>query len=238
MVLFLRKLSKKRTVLRRRVWTTRFTLLPMKTAPYWNDARAALQQDKALRGVIAARPTIQLQSRGTAFATLARAIVGQQISVKAAQSVWKRVVAACAAESGASVNPSSVARLDADALRACGLSGMKAGYVLDLAAHFLDGRIQPRAFAEMRDEVVIETLITVKGIGRWSAQMFLMFHLLRPDVWPVDDLGLRNGIDLLWPQKAARTKADYAICGEQFAPWKSVACWYVWRALEPLPDDY
>jgi DNA-3-methyladenine glycosylase II len=214
------------------------TLLPMKSAKYWNEARAALQQNKALNGVIKARPNIQLQSRGTAFATLARAIVGQQISVKAAQSVWKRVAAACAAERGASVNPGAIAHLGGDALRACGLSGMKAGYLLDLAAHFLDGRIQPRAFSTMSDEAVIEALIAVKGIGRWSAQMFLMFHLLRPDVWPVDDLGLRNGIDLLWPKKAARTKADYTTCGEAFAPWRSVACWYVWRALEPVPDDY
>ncbi len=211
---------------------------PMKTASYWNEARAALQQDKALRAVIEARPHIQLQSRGTAFATLTRAIVGQQISVKAAQSVWKRVEAACTAQNRARVTPATVAHLSVEALRGCGLSGMKVGYVQDLAAHFLDGRIQPRAFSKMSDEAVIDALVAVKGIGRWSAQMFLMFHLLRPDVWPVDDLGLRNGIDLLWPRAAPRAKLDYGSVGERFAPWRSVACWYVWRALEPTPDDY
>ncbi len=220
------------------IGAARLYTLPMKTAPYWNAAVAALHQNLALSAVIRARPNIQLQSRGSAFATLARAIVGQQISVKAAQSVWRRVVAACAQSRGASVTPESVARLNVDALRACGLSGMKVSYLHDLAAHFQDGRIQPRAFARMDDEAIIDALVGVKGIGRWSAQMFLMFHLLRPDVWPVDDLGLRNGIDLLWPHKKPRTKVDYAALGAQFAPWRSVACWYVWRALEPLPDDY
>ena len=210
----------------------------MKTALYWEDAVAALHQNSALSAVIRARPNIQLRSRGTAFATLARAIVGQQISAKAAQSVWKRVVAACAQARGASMNPDAVAALRVETLRACGLSGMKVSYLHDLAAHFLDGRVQPRAFARMDDEAIIEVLVAVKGIGRWSAQMFLMFHLLRPDVWPVDDLGLRNGIDLVWPQKKPRARTDYIKLGEQFVPWRSVACWYVWRALEPAPDDY
>ncbi len=163
----------------------------MKQPDYWQQAcRALSRTDPVMAGLIRAYPDVALRSRGNAFETLLRAIVGQQISVKAADAVWARVCAATP------VKPEAVAALSIDALRACGLSRMKAGYAIDLAAHFNEGRIKPRRWARMGDEAIINELIDVRGIGRWTAEMFLIFHLLRPNVWPVDDLGLLKAISL------------------------------------------
>ena len=157
----------------------------MKSPEYWAEACHALSRgDPVMARLIRAYPGTALRSRGNAFETLLRAIVGQQISVKAADAVWARVSAVT------SINPETISSLPVDALRACGLSRMKAEYAIDLAMHFAEGRIRPRRWARMEDEAIIAELVDVRGIGRWTAEMFLIFHLLRPNVWPVDDLGL------------------------------------------------
>ena len=196
---------------------------------FWPAATAHLaRRDKVLRKLIKAGPEVDLVSRGDPFQTLARAIVGQQISVKAAQSIWGRFV-----ECVAKVTPANVAAKDAAAMRACGFSGQKVVYVKDLARHFNSGEVKPRRWAKMDDEAIIEELVAVKGIGRWTVEMFLMFHLMRPDVLPVDDMGLRRAMERAYNGGEPLTKAEMRAIGEPWGPYRSVATWYLWRSLEP-----
>ena len=179
------------------------------------------------------QPRIHLVSRGDAFQTLARSIVGQQISVKAAQSVWARLAAAAAP-----VTPQAVGALDVVALRACGLSARKAEYIGDLARHFADGNVHVHRWPAMSDEEVIAELVQVRGIGRWTAEMFLIFNLLRPDVLPVDDLGLQRAIRISYRNGRKITETGIRRVARAWQPWRSVATWYLWRSLDPLPVEY
>ncbi len=178
-------------------------------------------------------PKVFLARRGEAFMTLARAIVGQQISVKAAQSVWDRF-AACVGE----VTPQNVLIKERPVLRACGLSDRKTEYIADLAQHFADGRIHVHRWPEMADEAIIAELVEVRGIGRWTAEMFLIFNLLRPDVFPLDDLGLQKGLRLAYFNGRKVSPKRMEKLGEAWRPWRSVATWYLWRSLDPLPVEY
>jgi DNA-3-methyladenine glycosylase II len=197
----------------------------------WDAAtRYLAKRDKVLRKLIRDYPKAQYATRGNAFQTLARSIVGQQISVKAAQSIWNRF-AALAGE----VEPQRVAGLTDEALRACGFSGQKSRYVKDLAARFASGEIKPRRWPRMDDEAIIEELVQVKGIGRWTVEMYLMFHLRRPDVLPVDDLGLRRAMERLYNRGEPLTRQEMRALGEPWAPWRTVASWYLWRSLENVP---
>jgi DNA-3-methyladenine glycosylase II len=201
---------------------------------YWQRAKRALaRRDPVLAGIIRARPRIALESRGDPFQTLARSIVGQQISVKAAQSVWNRFAAAVPA-----VEPAAVAALRLRRLRTCGLSARKSEYLRDLARHFVDGSIRVERWPHMDDEAVIAELVAVRGIGRWTAEMLLMFSLLRPDVLPVDDLGLRRAAGRLYFDGADVGADDLRALGARWAPWRSVATWYLWRSLEATPVAY
>jgi DNA-3-methyladenine glycosylase II len=176
---------------------------------------------------------VYMTARGEPFMTLARAICGQQISVKAAQSVWNRVVACCSA-----VTPQNVLARKRTELRACGLSDRKTEYIADLAQHFVDGKIHARDWPRMSDEEIIAELTDVRGIGRWTAEMFLMFNLLRPDVFPVDDLGLQKGIETNYFKGRRISLKRMRKLGETWRPWRSVATWYLWRALDPVPVEY
>jgi DNA-3-methyladenine glycosylase II len=201
---------------------------------YWLRAKRALaRRDPVLARIMRERPRVALQSRGDPFQTLARSIVGQQISVKAAQSVWNRLAAAVPA-----VAPEAMAALRLRRLRACGLSARKSEYLRDLARHFVDGTIEVGRWPEMDDEAVIAELIRVRGIGRWTAEMLLMFSLLRPDVLPVDDLGLRRAASRHYFDGADVGAAELRAFGARWEPWRSVATWYLWRSLEPVPVDY
>ncbi|MFL6567042.1 MAG: DNA-3-methyladenine glycosylase family protein, partial [Burkholderiales bacterium] len=157
---------------------------------YWDSAKRSLaRRDPIMGAIMRAHPKIFLARRGEPFMTLARAIVGQQISVKAAQSVWDRF-ASCVGE----VTPENVLLRERPLLRACGLSDRKTEYIADLAQHFANGSIHVHRWPAMSDEEIIAELLEVRGIGRWTAEMFLIFSLLRPDVFPLDDLGLQKGI--------------------------------------------
>jgi DNA-3-methyladenine glycosylase II len=184
----------------------------------------------------------RLHSRGDAFTTLARSIVGQQISVKAAQAVWNRFEA-LVAEAGqgpgaAALQPQRVLAMAAADLREAGLSARKAEYLLDLARHFAEGRVHVAQWQQMDDEAIVHELLAIRGIGRWTAEMFLMFHLLRPDVLPLDDLGLIKGISLNYFSGEPVSRAEAREVAEAWAPYRSVATWYLWRSLDPLPVDY
>ena len=201
---------------------------------YWDRAKRALsRRDPVMAAIIRSRPKVFLMRRGEPFLTLARAICGQQISVKAAQSVWDRVVACCS-----QVTPEHVLAVDRKKLRACGLSDRKTEYIADLAQHFADGRIHVHRWPQMSDEEIIAELVEVRGIGRWTAEMFLIFNLLRPDVFPLDDLGLQKAIRLGYFKGRKVSLARMRKLGESWRPWRSVATWYLWRSLDPIPVEY
>ncbi len=201
---------------------------------YWERAKRALARSDPVMGAIIGRyPRIHLVSRGDAFQTLARSIVGQQISVQAAQSVWARLAAAAAP-----VTPQAVSALDVALLRGCGLSARKAEYIGDLARHFADGNAHVHRWPAMTDEEVIAELVQVRGIGRWTAEMFLIFNLLRPDVLPVDDLGLQRAIRISYRNGRKITETGIRRVARAWQPWRSVATWYLWRSLDPLPVEY
>ncbi len=168
-----------------------FSPVPNNRPHYWDDALAQLvKRDRILKKIIPQFPDIWLTTRGNPFITLARSICGQQISVKAAESVWQRVLLEC----GKRPTPAAVQKAGLERLRAAGLSGRKAEYILDLSTHFSDKLVQPSKWAHMPDEDIIEELTAIRGIGRWTAEMFLIFNLQRPDVLPLDDVGLLNAI--------------------------------------------
>jgi DNA-3-methyladenine glycosylase II len=208
--------------------------------PYWDTATAHLCAcDPTLAALIAAHPDIHLTRRSDPFTTLARAIVGQQISVKAAQSIWDRFAEA----SGASGDPvrldaARVARMRLPTLTRVGLSGRKAEYLRDLAAHFTTGKLDPAQWPALSDEALIDALVDVKGIGRWTAEMFLIFHELRPDVFPLDDIGLQKAIALHYFQGRRRARSTLERLGRRWRPYRSVATWYLWRSLDPIPVEY
>ena len=208
------------------------------TPDYWDDACKHLaRRDRVMKKLIPKFGEARLQSRGDAFTTLARSIVGQQISVRAAQSVWDRLVGLLGTASNR-IPPAVVEGAEIKALREAGLSQRKAEYLLDLAQHFSSGAVHVPQWRQMDDEAIIEELVAIRGIGRWTAEMFLIFHLMRPDVLPLDDLGLLKGISLSYFSGEPVSRAEAREVGEAWAPYRSVATWYIWRSLDPLPVDY
>ena len=202
---------------------------------YWDKAkRFLIKTDPVMARIIRAHPQVFMMRRGEAFMTLARAICGQQISVKAAQSVWNRVVICLDQE----ITPEAVIARERKKLRACGLSDRKTEYIADLAQHFVDGKIHERNWPQMDDEAIIAELTDVRGIGRWTAEMFLMFNLLRPDVFPLGDLGLQKGIRVSYFRGRKISLGRMRKVGETWRPWRSVATWYLWRSLDPIPVEY
>ncbi len=193
----------------------------MAAPSYWNRAKRSLaRRDVVLARIIRDHPRIALEPRGEPFFTLARSIVGQQISVKAAASIWARVVALAPR-----MLPDQV--VDAGGANLAGL-----------ARHFIDGSLQVAAWVKMDDEAVIAELVEVRGIGRWTAEMFLMFGLLRPNVLPLDDLGLQRAICLNYFRGRSVSLRTMRKIAEGWDPWRSVATWYLWRSLDPIPVEY
>ena len=217
--------------------------MPVDKPPYWDDATRALgRADPVMQRLVRTYPGIHLTRRSDAFTALARAICGQQISVKAAEAVWRRFVAAVAPNQALApfpaLAPASVVSFDPAVLRTCGLSERKARYLHDLARHFVLGQLEPRQWRELPDDALIAALCDVKGIGRWTAEMFLIFHELRPDVLPLDDIGLQRAVALHYHRGRRVAVSTIRRRGETWRPWRSVATWYLWRSLDPVPVEY
>ena len=201
---------------------------------YWAEAcKHLMKRDRVMKKLIPQFPGGALQSRGDAFTTLARSIVGQQISVKAAQTVWDRFE-----KLPRRMVSSQVLKLKVDDMRAAGLSSRKVEYLVDLALHFDSGLVHVDDWHGMDDEAIITELVAIRGIGRWTAEMFLIFHLMRPNVLPLDDLGLLKGISVNYFSGEPVSRAEAREVGDAWAPFRSVATWYIWRSLDPLPVDY
>ena len=204
------------------------------TPTYWALACAHLaKKDRVMKKLIAQFGDATLQTRGDAFVTLARSIVGQQISVKAAQSVWDRF-----AGLPKRMTPAAVLKLKVDDMRSAGLSSRKVEYLVDLAVHFSSGAVHVQAWQEMDDEAIIDQLVGIRGIGRWTAEMFLIFHLMRPNVLPLDDVGLINGISKNYFSGEPVSRSDAREVAQAWHPYSTVATWYIWRSLDPLPVEY
>jgi DNA-3-methyladenine glycosylase II len=204
------------------------------TPAYWMDAcKHLMKKDRVMKRLIPQFGDARLQTRGDAFATLARSIVGQQISVKAARTVWDRF-----ALLPKTITADNVLKLKVDDMRAAGLSARKVEYLVDLALHFDNGALHVKAWEMMDDEAIIEELIAIRGIGRWTAEMFLIFHLMRPNVLPLDDVGLINGISQSYFSGDVVSRSDAREVAAAWAPYRSVATWYIWRSLDPLPVSY
>ena len=204
------------------------------TPDYWNEACVHLaRKDRVMKRLIPQFGDACLQSRGDAFTTLARSIVGQQISVKAAQTVWDRF-----ASLPRRMSPAQVLKLKVDDMQAAGLSARKIEYLVDLALHFDSGAIHVESWKSMTDDEIIAELVGIRGIGRWTAEMFLIFHLMRPNVLPLDDVGLINGISRNYFSGDPVSRSDAREVAAAWSPYCSVATWYIWRSLDPLPVAY
>jgi DNA-3-methyladenine glycosylase II len=204
------------------------------TPAYWEEAcRHLARKDRVMKRLIPQFGDACLQSRGDAFTTLARSIVGQQISVKAAQTVWDRFE-----KLPRRMSAGNVLKLKVDDMRAAGLSARKIEYLVDLALHFDSGAVHSALWETMDDEAIIAELVGIRGIGRWTAEMFLIFHLMRPNVLPLDDIGLINGISQNYFSGDPVSRSDAREVAAAWAPYCSVATWYIWRSLDPLPVSY
>ena len=205
------------------------------TPEYWNDACAHLmKKDRVMRKLIPKFGEDRLQSRGDPFVTLARSVIGQQISVQAAQTIWDRF----AKLSKGKLLPAKVLKLKVDDMRACGLSARKIEYLVDLALHFDSGALHVKQWDGMEDEAIIAELVAIRGIGRWTAEMFLIFHLMRANVLPLDDVGMMRGISENYFSGESVSRSEAKEVAAAWAPYCSVAVWYLWRSLDPLPVEY
>ena len=201
------------------------------TPAYWQDAcKHLVKKDRVMKRLIPQFGNACLQIRGDAFTTLARSVVGQQISVKSAQSVWRKFSAL-----SPSMTPASVLKLKVDDMRAAGLSARKVEYLVDLALNFDTGSVHVKSWETMDDEAIIAELVAIRGIGRWTAEMFLIFHLMRPNVLPLDDVGLIKGISDNYFSGDPVSRSDAREVAAAWEPYRSVATWYIWRSLDPLP---
>lgn len=201
---------------------------------YWETALKELRERDGILGkLISTDGSEALCSQGDAFTTLTRAIVGQQISVKAAASVWHKLTLQLT-----EISPYTVFSADTDLLKTCGLSARKVSYIQDLSAKFLEGIHDEAEWQRMDDESLIKLLIQFRGIGRWTAEMFLIFYMLRPNVLPLDDIGLQRAISIHYNQNQTIDKQSIQKIAEEWQPWRSVATWYLWRSLDPIPVAY
>ncbi len=201
---------------------------------YWPIAtRELAQRDGVMAQLILSYPNSVMSSRGQPFYTLVRSVVGQQISVKAADSIWARFVLLVP-----KVTPKHVLVQSMDSLRSVGLSARKAEYIHAIAEFFVQKRVGQAYWEQRTDNEIIEELSSIRGIGRWTAEMFLMFTLLRPNVFPVDDIGLLRGLEKNYHGARVTPSVARAVYFERFSPWASVATWYLWRSLDPVEVRY
>ena len=199
--------------------------------PYWAEAKAELmRRDRIMNKLIPQFGDMHLRGHPDPFTTLARSIVGQQVTVKAAEAAWGKLRTLCP-----KMLPSQVIKAGAEELSACGLSKRKTEYILDLADHFKAKRVHADQWSEMDDEAVIAELVRIRGITRWTAEMFLIFNLLRPNVLPLDDAGLIQGISQNYFSGEPVSRSDAREVAANWEPWRTVATWYLWRSLDPNP---
>lgn len=201
---------------------------------YWQQASAELAaSDEVLATLIAENRGLHLRSRGDAFFTLARSIVGQQVSVKAAETIWQRVF-----DLVGEMTPPALLAVATPELQACGLSSRKVSYLQDLSEHFIANPFDLAEWSQYDDVEVARRLMLIRGIGQWTAEMFLIFFMARPNVLPVDDIGLQRAMSGFYNGGQPISKLKIREIARRWQPWQTVATWYMWRSLDPIPVEY
>lgn len=195
---------------------------------YWEQAKVELmKRDRILRKLIPQFGDLYLMGRDDPFTTLTRSIIAQQISGVSANALWESYLIVCPKST-----PEQVIAMGKDKLLSSGLSKRKTDYILDLAGHFKDGKVHVDKWADMSDEEVIAELVQIRGISRWTAEMFLIFNLLRPNILPLDDNGLISGISKNYFSGEPVSRIDIREVAANWEPWRTVATWYMWRSLD------
>ena len=203
----------------------------MNVSENWEVATKELSRnDPVIMKIIKLYSGDKMQLKNNAFLTLVRSVVGQQISVKAADSVWKKLEELCRD----SIEPERIKSFSEDELRSAGLSRSKANYIQNIAK----SDILEVNWSNLDDEEAIDLLCKIKGIGRWTAEMFLIFHLARPNILPLGDIGLIKAIELNYNNGEKMSKEELEAYGQKWSPWCTVATWYLWRSLDPIPVNY
>ena len=206
-----------------------------KVPPYWNKAKKNLiKKDKIMKGLIKKYSEKSLTTRKDVFFSLCKSIIGQQISIAAANSVFLKFKFACHGR----INPKNVNKLKSFNLRKCGLSRQKVKGIKELAKKFLDKSFNPKLIHNMTDEEAIEYLSGLRQIGKWSAEMILLFTYNRPNIWPVQDIGLLRAISNNYKKKYLPPEAFVNKLKKKFSPYCSVATWYLWRSIDDEPIQY
>ena len=199
---------------------------------YWETAKKELSDnDIILSRIINKFDDLELISRGDIFFTLIRSIIGQQISVKAASTVWSRFT-----EKVGEITPKNILSVDFEDLRSCGLTQKKTEYVIGISESWHEYSLFD--WNKMDDEEVIEKLIKLRGVGKWTAEMILIFTLLRPDVFPIGDIGMIRGIEKSYNSGVRMSNDELYALSEKWKPWRTVACCYMWRTVDPEPVEY
>ena len=199
---------------------------------YWETAKKELSEnDIILSRIINKFDDLELISRGDIFFTLIRSIIGQQISVKAASTVWSRFT-----EKVGEITPKNILSVDFEDLRSCGLSQKKTEYVIGISESWHEYSLFD--WNKMDDEEVIEKLIKLRGVGKWTAEMILIFTLLRPDVFPIGDIGMIRGIEKSYNSGVRMSNDELYALSEKWKPWRTVACCFMWRTVDPEPVEY
>ena len=208
----------------------------MSKAPtYWKKARTYLsKKDSIMRSLIKKYKDNNLTTRKDVFYSLCKSIIGQQISVAAADSVFKKFELACKKK----INPKIVSKLKTSQLKKCGLSRQKIRGILEMSQKFKDKSFNPRLISKMSDEEAITYLSTLRQIGRWSAEMILLFTYNRSNIWPVQDIGLLRAISKNYNKRYLPPEKFVSILKKRFSPYCSVATWYLWRSIDPEPIQY
>jgi len=196
---------------------------------WWGDAITHLSTDPLLGEIVDLYRSESIFGHGEVFQTLVRSIVGQQISVKAADTVSKRLEELCG-----EISRISVGSCTPEELASCGLSRQKSLYIHGIATSEMP--LLPEGYEKMEDKAIVNHLMQFNGVGPWTAEMMLIFSLMRPDVLSLGDLGVVKGIQTLVP--TAQTKIEMEAVAESWRPFRSAACWFLWRALDPVPVEY
>jgi len=203
----------------------------MNVSKNWEIAKEALSKnDSTMMKIIELYDSEKMQLKNNAFVTLVRSVVGQQISVKAADSVWKKLENLCSDD----IQPDTINSFSEDELRSVGLSKSKANYIQNISKSDILGT----NWSNLSDKEIIDLLCQIKGIGRWTAEMFLIFHLARPNILPLGDIGLIKAIELNYNNGEKISKDRIETYRQKWAPWCTVATWYLWRSLDPIPVNY
>ena len=203
----------------------------MNVSENWEVATKELSRnDPVIMKIIKLYSGDKMQLKNNAFLTLVRSVVGQQISVKAADSVWKKLEELCRDR----IEPERIKSFSEDELRSAGLSRSKANYIQNIAK----SDILEMNWSNLDDEEAIDLLCKIKGIGRWTAEMFLIFHLARPNILPLGDIGLIKAIELNYNNGEKMSKEELEAYRQKWSPWCTVATWYLWRSLDPIPVNY